>query len=511
VREVEQIQLYMTIGLLLFLAVMAVLGYMGYRRTASMADFAIAGASMGPVVLGLAFAATFFSAATFVGYTGWAYGWGLSVLWIVLTLILASPMGLIVVAKRVRSMNTHQGSLSLPDWLGDRYGSDFVRVTVALATLFNLFYIGAQFSAGALIFKQLLGVPYLVGLVVIAAIVVAYTYGGGSFADIYTDAAQAVLMAIVGILVFLSGFWVFRSGFTGVMESVTGALAAEGEAKVSVLNPESGIFYSVPAIIGAFIIQFAFSSQPQLFNKVLALRDPRDMAKMILTYVLCAIAFLSVVFGGLYAAAKVPGLEKADQAIFEYVLVAFPPILVALFGVTVLAAAMSTSDGIFVVISTSVANDIYRKFLVARGFVKTPADRVDATTLRISRIVTLLTGVAATALVVNPPEFIGTFIWIGISGVASATLGPILVGLFFPRLASANAAKVSIVAGIGSYLVIHFIGFEKSTLAAGAWAVCIGVAAMFAASLVFRDQAAPIAGGSTPTPPLAAASEREVH
>jgi sodium/pantothenate symporter len=484
----------MSIGLLMFLAVMAVLGYVGYKRTRTTADFAIAGAQMGPVVLGLAFAATFFSAATFVGYTGWAYGWGLSSLWIVLTLILASPMGLIVVAKRVREMNTHQNSLSLPDWLGDRYGSDFVRVAVALATLFNLFYIGAQLSAGALIFEQLLEVPYLIGLVTIAAIVVLYTYGGGSFADIYTDAAQAALMAVVGVLVLVSGFWVFSSGFTGVMEQASSALAERGPEYVAVVNPESGIFYSVPAIIGAFIIQFAFSSQPQLFNKVLALKNPHDMAKMILTYVLCAVAFLSVVFGGIYAAAKVPGLESADSAIFEYVQVAFPPLIVALFGVTVLAAAMSTSDGIFVVISTSIANDIYRKFLVPRGFVRTPADRVDANTLRISRIVTVLTGVLATLLVINPPEFIGSFIWIGISGVASATLGPILVGLFWPSRASASAAKVSVVAGLGSYLVIHFIGFERSTLAAGAWAVCVGVAAMFLAGLFFRDQAAPVPG-----------------
>jgi sodium/proline symporter len=187
--------------------------------------------------------------------------------------------------------------------------------------------------------------------------------------------------------------------------------------------------------------------------------------------------------------------------------VAFPPILVALFGVTVLAAAMSTSDGIFVVISTSIANDIYRKFLVPRGFVKTPAEKVDANTLRISRIVTVLTGVLATLLVIDPPEFIGSFIWIGISGVASATLGPILVGLFFPSLASANAAKVSVVTGLGSYLVIHFIGFEESTLAAGAWAVCVGVAAMFAASLFFRDQAAPIPG-SRPEDAVRSTTER---
>lgn len=484
----SETQVYTLIGLVLFLGATLWLGYLGYKRTHSMADFAIAGGKMGPVTLGLAFAATFFSAATFVGYTGWAYSWGLPTLWIFLTLILASPMGLILVAKRAREMNVEQGSLSLPDWLGDRYGSDFVRVGVALITLFNLFYIAAQLSAGALIFDQLLGIPYTVGLAIIAVIVVAYTYGGGSFADIYTDAFQAVFMAIMGVLVFLSGLWVFRGGFTEVMETVTGALSERGPELVSTVNPDSGIFYSVPAIIGAFIIQFAFSSQPHLFNKVLALENPQDMAKMILTYVIAAVCFLVVIFGGLYAAAAVPGLEQPDTAIFEYVELAFPPIMVAFLGVVVLAAAMSTSDGIFVVISTAIANDIYKKFLVPRGYVRTPEERVDETALRISRVVTVLTGIVAALLVINPPEFLGTFIWIGISGVAAGTLGPIIAGLFFPARASAMAARISMVVGLGAYLLIYNLGFEESVLAAGAWAVVVGVAVMFIASFVFPSR-----------------------
>jgi sodium/pantothenate symporter len=480
----NEIQIYMVVGLGLFLVVMLVLALLAYKKTTTMADFAIGGAKIGPVTLGLAFAATFFSAATFVGYTGWAYDWGLSTLWIFLTLIFASPMGLILVAKRARAMNTKQGSLSLPDWLGDRYGSDFVRVSVALITLFNLFYIAAQLSAGALVFNQLLGVPYTVGLITIAVIVVAYTYGGGTFADIYTDAFQAMLMLVMGVLVFVSGFWVFQDGLTGVMETVTGSLAERGPELVAPINPDSGVFYSVQAVVGAFVIQFAFAAQPQLFNKVLALEKPQDMAKMIAVYVGAAVCFLLVIFGGLYAAATVPNLDNPDSAIFEYALIAFPSAVVALLGVVVLAAAMSTSDGIFVVISTSIANDIYAKFLVPRGLVKTAPHKVDAMALRISRVVTLVTGVAATLLVIEPPAFIGTFIWIGISGVAAGTLGPLLVGLFLPTLADATAAKLSVVGGLGSYLVILLWDFEESVLAAGAWAVLFGVATMLVSSLV---------------------------
>lgn len=485
----DETQLYTMAGFAIFLVITLWLGYLGYKRTSGIADFAIAGGQLGPVVLGLAYAATFFSAATFVGYTGWAYNWGFSSMWIFLTLILASPLGLIVVARRARSANIEQGSLSLPDWLGDRYGSDFMRVGVALVTLFNIFYIGAQFTAGALIFETLLGLPYTVGLVLIAVIVVAYTYGGGSFADIYTDAFTAVFMAVMGVLVFVSGLWAIPGdGLTGILQTISSELSQRGPEQVAVTNPESTVFYSAPAIIGAFIIQFAFSSQPHLFNKVLALKKPKDMAKMILVYVVSAFAFLLVIFGGLYATVVVPGLDQADNAIFAYVETAFPPVMVAFLGVVVLGASMSTSDGIFVVISTSIANDIYKKFLIPRGYVSyTSEAQVDRTTLKLSRVTTLVVGVAAAALVVEPPASIGTFIWIGLSGVASGTLGPIIAGLFCPRIASRTAARASLVCGIGSYLVIALTGIETSVLAAGAWAVLIGVAVMFIASLLFPD------------------------
>lgn len=486
----NETQVYMSIGLTIFLIIVLLLGYKGYKKTRTMADFAIGGRALGPISLGLAFAATYLSAATFVGYAGWAYSWGLSTLWIFLTLILASPMGLILVAKKVRGSATGQDSagLSLPDWLGNRYGSDFMRVAVALITLLNLFYIGAQLSAGALIFNQLLELPYTVGLILIAIIVTGYTYGGGTFADVYTDAFQAILMAAGAILVFVSGLWVFSAdGFTGVMETVTRRLADSGEQNVSLVNPDSEIFYSVSAVVGAFVMNFAFSSQPHLFNKVLALKKPSDMAKMISTYVVAVLACLLVIFGGLYAAATKPGLENPDSALFAYLDVAFPPIVVAFVGMVVLAAAMSTSDGLFVVISTSVANDLYKKYLVPKGYVKTPQDGVEIATLKLSRMVTVLAGILATVLVLSPPEFIGTFIWLGISGVAAGTLGPVIVGLFFPRLASTTAAKISVVAGLGSYAVIYWSAFEVSPLAAGAWAVLIGLAAMVGAGLIFHD------------------------
>lgn len=473
----DTVQLYMWIGLALFLVLIAYLSYLGYKKTNTVSDFAIAGAALGPYVLGLAYAATFFSAATFVGYPGWAYAWGFSSLWIFLTLIVASPLGLILVAKRARARNTEQKSLSLADWLGDRYNSDFVRVGAALVCFFNIFYIAAQFAAGAWIFNTLLGIPYSIGLAFIMIIVIAYVYLGGSYADIYTDAVQAVAMAFMGLLVFLSALWVFGGGFTGAFTQIHTTLAERSADLVAITHPSSVAFYSVPAIIGAFIIQFAFSSQPQLFNKVLALKDPADMRKMIITYVLAAFAFLLVIFGGLYAAVTVT-VDHPDQALLTYVLDVFPAIVAAILGIVVIAAAMSTTDGLFVVMSTLVANDIYRKYLVPRGIIKATPEKADETALKISRYMVIVVGVVAYLLVLNPPASLGMYVWIGISGVASGTLGPLIAGLFFPKLATTTAAKWSLVAGFASYVVILLGKFEPSNLAAGAWATLFGVAVM---------------------------------
>src|SRR5699024_5421238 len=124
-----------------------VLSYFAAKKTKTMEDFVISGAKLGPYVLGLSLAATLFSAATFLGYSGYSYAWGYSNLWLYLSLAVAAPLGMITIAKVVRARNESQKSLSLPYWLGDFYDSDILLVGTGLIMLFNLFYIAAQFTA----------------------------------------------------------------------------------------------------------------------------------------------------------------------------------------------------------------------------------------------------------------------------------------------------------------------------------------------------------------------------
>ena len=480
-----EISTHLWIQFIIFMTIMVGVSVYAARKTKTMEDFAISGASLGPYVLGLSLAATLFSAATFMGYPGYSYAWGFSNLWLYLAIFIGAPLGFITIAKTVYRQNEFQGSLSLPDWLGDYYDSDILRVGTGLIMLFNLFYIAAQFSAGAQIFQNMLGLNYLTGLLLIAGIVVAYVYVGGSYADVYTDAVQAIMMAATGIIVFLSGLYFFGDwSITKTMTHVAETFKEQDGKLLQIFNPDSN-YYAWTAVLGLFIIQFAFASQPQLFNKVLSLKRERDLRKMIITYILAAAASLFVLFGGFYARVAVPGLEQADLALLEYVAWGFPAFLAAFVAVVILAAALSTTDGLFVVMSTVFANDIYKKVLVKRGIIKTAPEKVDQIALKISRIVVLIVGVLAALLVLNPPTFLADLMWIGISGVSAGTLGPVMYAVFGRKRASGRAAEGSMFIGIVFYLVIVFTGIESSPLAAGGWATLVGIVSMWILANIF--------------------------
>lgn len=473
----EQIRLYTWIGFSIFLLLMVAVGYLSSKKMKTISDFAIGG-GLGPYVLGFSFAATYLSAATFLGYPGWSYEWGLSNLWLFLAMILGGPVGVLMVAKRIRKLNTKQKSLSLPDWLGDFYGSDILRVGTALILLFNIFYIAAQFVAGARIFEYLLGMSYTAGLILIAVIVVAYVFAGGALADIYTDAIQAVIMAVTAVIIFISGIVIFWEGsISNTFSGISIDLASQNDNLVTVFNPESLHFYSFGAVFGAIAIQWAFASAPHLFNKVLGLKHEKDLGKMIATYVVVATLCVLVLFGGLYSRVALGDTAAAtDLALVDYIIWAFPAIFVALFGVVILAAAMSTTDGIFVSISTVFANDIYLKFLVKRGFVRTSDEKAQRTAFRISRLTVPIIGLLALLIVIRPPEYMGDVMWIGISGIAAGTMGPILQAVYGRRKAPARAAELSMIVGLGSYLFLYFSGIIPSTMSAGATATFIGIA-----------------------------------
>jgi Na+/proline symporter len=476
---------YLYIGFTIYLFFVIYVGFIGSKRIKELSDFSVAGEALGPIPVGLAFTATFFSAATFLGYVGYAYAWGQTALWIFVAIFGGSTLGLILIAKGVRERNVEIKALSLPDWLGTIYNSDVLRALVSLIIMIQVFYVGGQFSAGGTLLNGLIGIDYKLATIIIAAVTVTYVTLGGLFADVYTSIGQTMLMMLTGVIVFLSGFLFFKGGLT----EVSSILAQENPHFIALTNPNALHMYAWSAVFGVILVEFAFSGQPQLLTKILALKDPKDMKKMIWTWIVAAFLCMLVIFGGLYMRAIDPTIQAADYAVVEYVKRFFHPIVSTILAVSIVAALMSTACGLLLLMTTCIANDLYLKIFVKNKLVNVAEENARKVALTMTKILPTIFGIICVWLALNPPAFMGVMVWIGISGVASATLAPMLFALLWPKRVNATAAIIGLIAGEGTYMILYMITkIEKSVMAAGAWGVVASFIAMWIASSILSGK-----------------------
>ena len=206
--------------LVLYIGLMLSFGFIGMARVKNSDDFATARASYGPIFLSFAMTATAASGATFLGLPALAYSAGLSSLWYAFVYPLGVYVGVLVCLVAIRRAGETFGSRSMPEYLGDRYNSDGLRLVAALFSMLLLFYLAGQLLAGAVMFYNFLGLDTFPALIVTAFILMFYVAMGGAHADILTDGVQGALMLILAVFVlymFLTGFGV-EGGLSGVID-----------------------------------------------------------------------------------------------------------------------------------------------------------------------------------------------------------------------------------------------------------------------------------------------------
>ena len=104
------------------------IGFIGHRRVKHADDFATARGSYGPVFLAFAFAATTASGATFLGGPGLAYKWGAPTIWGNFLYPIGVYFGVLISMRLIATSGNRFGNRSIPEYLGDRFQSDGIRV-----------------------------------------------------------------------------------------------------------------------------------------------------------------------------------------------------------------------------------------------------------------------------------------------------------------------------------------------------------------------------------------------
>ncbi|OUU78905.1 MAG: sodium:pantothenate symporter [Gammaproteobacteria bacterium TMED78] len=453
-----------------YVLIMIFIGIVGNKRVINADDFATARSSYGPLLLALAFASTAASGATFLGMPALTYTYGLSTLWIAFLYPLGIYIGILISQRTIAKFGNSSGVRSIPEYLGERYKSNFLRVSVALFSLILLFYLAGQLVAGLVMFEMMLGLPKSWALIITTLVLLAYITFGGAHADILTDGAQGLLMvflAIIILVLFLLG--VGSDGFSNLIVR----LRNDDPQLVSSFYSDSPITSSVWSYISLVIAHIPLGLLPHIGNKLWALKDENSRNKfLILAFsfgmILPAITLGGALARGMFGDELLYTSLGANSALPRLFIDIFPTWLAALLGVGILSAVMSTADGLVISTSQVFANDIYRRTIAPIIHPNKSQDLLDRNVLIVSRVVTALTLVGASILAwFTIGMNVVLLTWIGIGGFTAALMGPLVLGCIWRGITSIGAI-FGFWTGAIIFILIHTKLFTK-VLYLGDW------------------------------------------
>jgi len=434
------------------------IGFYAQRRIRHADDFATARGAYGPYFLALAFAASTASGATFLGSPALSYEWGLAANWGNFLYPIGVYFGILISMRLIATSGNRFGNRSIPEYLGDRYQSDVMRLLVSLISLVLFFYLAGQLVSGVVMFEIMLGLDSDWALIITTLVLLIYILLGGAHADILTDGAQGAMMlllAVVVIVLTMTGYGI-DGGFSGMLDN----LEEQDSNLTTPLNPATPLYHSWWSI---FVIAFAhmpLGLLPHLGNKLWALDSKGDQMQFVKLAALFGLTLGMLGVGGLLARAHFGDILYAaganpNQSLPMLFIELFPTWLAALIGVGVLSAVMSTADGLVISSSQIIANDLYRRTIVPITRPDLTAEQLDQRVLAISRVSTLVVLVICMVMAWSLMEVnVALIVWIGVGGMMAAFAGPLVIGALW-RGVTTKGAFAGLLGGFGVFIVLH--------------------------------------------------------
>ena len=449
--------------LVLYLGIMAFIGWYAGRKTNNIGDFFVLSGKAGVVVSGIAYFSTQFSMGTFLGTPGTIYGVGyagmaISVPGAVFCMILPA----LLIGRKLITLGHKYGFLTMADYLTDRYHSKNMSGVLGVMMLFFLVpMMGAQIIGAGVIVHVFTGLPEWVGVVGMGIIVILYCMTGGMKGAMMTDVIQGSLMIATAVVTFIVSI-VMGGGFSNINHT----LQSMNEAYLT-FPGANGYMPWTYYISNIVLWSFFTMGQPHLFTKFFAMKDHKTMFKAILLGT--AGMFFSatlIEWAGVNGIASIQNIEKADQIIPMILQRGMNPFLASIFIAGIVAAGMSTIDGILVTTTGAVTRDIYQKIINKNA--------TDEAVMSLSKVVTVIIGIVVICFGVFQPGSIFEINLFAFSGMAIFVV-PILFGIYCKK-ATAKGAIASVIVGIISLLLF--------TLNPSVKALAMGFHALFPTTII---------------------------
>ncbi len=486
-----------------------------WSRAGSTKEFYVAGGGVSPLANGMATAADWMSAASFIsmaglisfmGYDGGVYLMGWTGGYVLLALLLAPYL-------------RKFGKFTVPDFIGDRYYSNTARtVAVVCALIVSFTYVAGQMRGVGVVFSRFLEVDINTGVIIGMVIVLFYAVMGGMKGITYTQVAQycvlifAYMVPAIFISLAITGNAIPQIGFGGTLSDGSGTFLLD---KLDGLNTELGFTAYTDgskSMIDIFAITFALmvgtAGLPHVIVRFFTVPRVKD-ARLSAGYALLFIALLYTTAPAISAFARVNLIEtvsnqkysemptwfkkweetklikfddKNGDGLINYVknpelneltvdndiivlanpeIANLPAWVIALVAAGGLAAALSTAAGLLLVISTSVSRDLIKMQLNPNVSEKNE--------LLYARLAAAGAVIIAGYFGINPPDFVAAVVALAF-GLAAASFFPaIILGIFYKRM-NTQGAVAGMIVGI-SLMLFYMIKFKFGLFDGGKEAV----------------------------------------
>ena len=435
---------------LLTLSLPILIGFLTLRKTKNQADFFIGGRAMNKFVVALSAVSSGRSSWLVLGVSGMAYTMGTGAVWAVFGVVLVEMFQFIYIGHKLRVQTERHDSLTILDFFESKFrdSKHLIRITGALIiVIFMTAYLAAQFNAGAKSLSIALGLPILAALLFSGLLIMIYMVLGGYIAVAYNDVIRSMIM-IFGLVVFPIYGLVKIGGYNVLLET----LYRLNPAHIDPFSLGAGV------IIGFIGIGLGSPGQPHIVVRYMSIDDPEKLrvSTVIGTFWNVVMGW-GAVFVGLLGRAVIPlASDLPDQnPEMVYLVLAgkyFGPVIYGLLIGGIFAAILSTADSQLLVVASTIVRDFYEK--IFRKGLKIDESRK----LWLSRIVVVLTGIAAMLLAYMATDLIFWLVLFAWGGLG-ASFGPaIIFSLYWPK-----TTKYGIVAGMisGTLVTIFWKLFLK--------------------------------------------------
>jgi len=478
--------------LIVFFAVMILVGIRARKKVTGVNDFVMGGRSIGPWMTAFSYGTSYFSAVVFIGYAG-QFGWkfGISSTWIGIgNALIGSLLAWIILGRRTRVMTKHLSSATMPDFFGKRFDSKALKVVAsAIAFIFLIPYTASVYNGLSKLFALAFDIPYWVCVVAMAVLTGVYVILGGYMATSVNDFIQGIIM-LVGIIAVIGSVLAGKGGFTQALFGLAQIAPEASEGLASAPGIFSSFFGPDPASLLGVVILTSLGTWglPQMVQKFYAIKDEKAVKKG--TIVSTAFAF--IVAGGSYflggfgrlftseavAAGVVTESGVAYDGIIPLMLQsALSDILIGIVVVLVLSASMSTLSALVLTSSSTLTLDLIRGTIVK--------DMSQKKQLVFIRVFVLFFIAVSVIIALDPPAFIAQLMGISWGALAGAFLAPFLYGLYWKKVTRA-AVWASFACGVGVTVSNMFIGY-MSPIDAGAVAMIAGLVVVPIVSLITKS------------------------